>query len=382
VLVQLDLTQDQELFRDTTRKFVEGQTPLAAVRALYDVPEGFSRDWWREACALGWTSLFVPEQHGGLGASSSATADAAIVAEEMGRLVTPGPLLPSNVVAAALAWSGTEAQQQARLPDIATGASIAAWALAEPGDRWRFSALESTATLERDTVTLQGEKAYVEAGGGADHFLVTATGNGGLTQVLVPSTARGLTVTRGRSIDMTRRYARLHFDGVRLPLDAVVGEPGLASEAAERQLALALALQCAELIGIAESTLESTLEYGRARVAFGRPIVSFQALKHRIADMAGWLEGMKAVTETLIAALDDGDHDRVPMLAGAAKVYVGQHALDIVDDCVQITGGLGVTWEHDIHLYNRRAAVDRAIYGSPELHRLRVFELLEGEESR
>src|SRR5690606_18571100 len=131
----------------------------------------------------------------------------------------------------------------------------------------------------------------------------------------------------------------------------------------------------AELVGVADRTLEFTLEYGRDRFAFGRPIVSFQALKHRIADMAVWLEGSKAVSDALAQAVDEQAPD-VARLASVAKAYVGAHALDIVDDCVQITGGIGVTWEHDIHLYNRRAAVDRALFGSPEEHKERIVALL------
>jgi alkylation response protein AidB-like acyl-CoA dehydrogenase len=377
--VQLALTDDQEFFHDTTRRFLAAEVPLTEVRALYETPDGFDPQWWRAGAELGWTSCFVPEVHGGGTLSGAPTADAAIVAEELGRMVSPGPFLPVNVVAAALAWSGTEAQMAARLPGLAAGDEIAVWAYGEPDDGWLPDHLETTATVVDGGIVLTGEKAYVEAAGVAQHFLVTARGDGGTTQVLVAADAPGVSVIRGRSIDLTRRYGRVRFDDVHLPTDALVGSPGGASEAVERQLALALALQCSELVGIAEHTFETTIEYGRERVAFARPIVSFQALKHRLATMAVWLEGSKAVTEALVAAVDADDAD-VARLASVAKAYVGRHALDIVDDCVQITGGLGVTWEHDIHLYNRRAAVDRAMFGSPEQHRLRLASMLAGEE--
>lgn len=376
--MQLELNEDQQVFRDAARSFLESRMASTQVRALYEHPDGFESGWWREAAVLGWTSPFVPESHGGGSLSGRPTSDALIVAEQIGRFVAPGPFLPVNVVAAALAGAGSADQQAAVLPDLVSGDAVAAWALGEPGDRWEPELLSTTAVVAGDTVTVRGSKTYVEAAGVADHVLVTAAGHGGLTQVLVPVTAEGVRVTRGRSIDLTRRYGRVDFDDVVLPADAVVGEPGAAGPAVDRQLQLALALQCAELVGVAERTLETTLAYGRDRTAFGRPIVSFQALKHRIADMAGWLEGMKAVTEALAVAVDEDDRDGVG-LASAAKVYVGQHAVDIVDDCVQITGGLGVTWEHDIHLYSRRAVVDRAMFGSPEIHRGRIFELLSNE---
>jgi len=380
--VNLELSEDQEFFRDTTRKFLTSEVPLSAVRALYDDPDGFDRAWWRQAAELGWTSLFVPESLGGGSLSGNPAGDAVIVAEEMGRLVSPGPFLPVNVVTAALAWSGSDVQQAEVLPGLLSGEAFAAWAFCEPGRRWDADAVAATATIDGDTVILDGTKAYVEAVGVADHLLVAARTGEGITQVLVPVGADGVTVSRGRSIDMTRRFGTVRLEGARLPATAVVGEPGGAAEVVERQLALALALQCAEMIGVAERTLEFTLEYGAQRYAFGRPIVSFQALKHRIADMAVALEGSKAVSDELAAAVDQERGDDVATLANVAKAYVGEHCVDIVDDCVQITGGIGVTWEHDIHLYNRRAVVDRAVYGTPEEHKERLYAFLEGRDAR
>jgi alkylation response protein AidB-like acyl-CoA dehydrogenase len=366
--VQLELTEEQVALRDTLRRFVEAEVPLTTVRALHEHPDGFERDWWRQAAEIGWTSPFVPEAHGGGTLSGRPASDAVIVAEEIGRLVTPGPFLPVNVVAAAVTRAGTNPQCEAILPGLATGETFAAWAYAEPRDRWTPDGFETSIVVTGDTVVVDGSKAYVEAAAVADHFLVTGLGDGGVTQVLVPADARGLEVIPGRSLDMTRRYGRVIFDGVRLPVESVLGVPGAAGTDVEVQLQLALTLQCAEMIGVAERALETTIEYGRNRSAFGRPIVSFQALKHRLADMALWIEGAKAVGEELVRAVDAESGD-ARVLASVSKVHVGRRCLDIVDDCVQITGGLGVTWEHDIHLYNRRAAVDRAMFGSPELHR-------------
>jgi alkylation response protein AidB-like acyl-CoA dehydrogenase len=376
--MNLELTEEQEFFRETTRRFLYTEVPLTTVRTLYDSVDGLDCDWWRKAAELGWTSMFVPEALGGGSVSGSPTRDAAIVAEEMGGLVSPGPFLPVNVVAAALSWYGSNSQRIEVLPGLLGGETFAAWAHAEPGGRWRVEQLTTSATIEGDEVVLEGEKAYVEAIGLAQHLLVTARTGDGVSQILVPLGVipGGTTVVRGRSLDMTRRFGRVTFDGARLPLSAVVGEPGGAAAGVERQLALALALQCAEMVGLAERTLEFTLEYGRDRLAFGRPIVSFQALKHRIADMTVWLEGSKAVSDDVAAAVDE-QRDGLSLLASVAKAYVGEHCPDIVDDCIQITGGLGVTWEHDIHLYNRRAVVDRAMYGTPEEHKERLVALME-----
>jgi len=376
--VNLELTPEQDVFRETARKFLEAEAPLTAVRALYESADGFDRTWWRQAAALGWTSLFVPEAIGGGSVSGSPARDAVIVAEEMGRLVSPGPFAAVNVVAAALAWDGSERQQAEVLPGLLDGRDVATWATGEPGGRWEPGAIATTAVVDGDAVVLHGSKAYVEAAAVATHFLVTARTGDGLTQVLVPAGASGVTVVPGRSVDMTRRFGRVSFDRTRLPATAVVGQAGGAREAIERQFELAIAVQCAELVGVADRVLEMTLEYGVDRVAFGRPIVSFQVLKHRIADMTVRMEGSKAVSDALAAAID-GRGPGALRLASVAKAYVGEHCPDVVDDCVQITGGIGVTWEHDLHLFNRRAAVNRALYGTPEDHKARLFELLAGQ---
>jgi alkylation response protein AidB-like acyl-CoA dehydrogenase len=373
--MNLELSEDQESFRETTRRFLETAAPLTAVRALWDSADGFDRGWWEEAAALGWTSLFVPEAHGGGSLSGRPTVDAVIVAEEMGRMVAPGPFLPVNVVAAAVAAEGSDAQQAALLPSLLSGKSIATWAFAEPGGAWSAAGVALTADVEGDAVVLRGTKAYVEAAGVADTFLVTARTGDGLTQVLVPASTRGVTVRRGRSIDITRRFGSVAFDAVRLPLDTVVGAVGGSGPLVERQLMLAIALQTAETVGAADRVFEFTLKYAQDRFAFGRPIASFQALKHRIADMLMWLEFSKAIADGAAEAIDEGRED-APRIASIAAAYAGDRCLDVIDDCVQISGGIGVTWEHDIHLYSRRVALNRAVYGSPEQHKERVAVLL------
>jgi alkylation response protein AidB-like acyl-CoA dehydrogenase len=373
--VNLELTEDQEFFRDTTRRFLESEAPLTTVRALWDTDDGFERGWWAKAAELGWTTLFVPEAYGGGSLSGNPVQDAVIVAEEMGRLVAPGPFLPVNVVCAALAREGSPAQQADLFPGLLAGDTIATWAFGERGAPWDPSGISLTAEPAGDELVLSGEKAYVEAGGVADQLLVTARTGDGLTQVVVPSSAPGLTVTRGRSIDLVRRYASIAFDGVRVPSSAVLGEVGGAADAVERQLEIALALQCAETVGAADRVFEFTIEYAQDRYAFGRPIASFQALKHRIADMLVWLEFSKSIVDGAARAVDtDNDAAR---LVSVAKAYVGDRCLDLIDDCVQINGGIGVTWEHDIHIYSRRVAVNRAVYGTPEEHRERLCTLLE-----
>ena len=377
--MDLGLSDDQEFFRETTRKFLESEVPLPAVRRLADHTAGFDRNWWRRGAELGWTSMLVPEEHGGGNLSGEGLLDLVIVAEEMGRLVSPGPLLPTNVVASVVADRGTTEQQEALLPAIVSGDVVAAWALLEPGGRWRPDDLQLEARPQDGGFLVRGAKCPVEAAGQADHFLVTARTGDGLSQFLVPADAAGLTVTPMESLDLVRRFAELRFDEVRVPRSALVGESGRAADDVERQLQVALVLQCAETVGIVERVFEFTLEYMFDRFSFGRPLASYQALKHRVADMKLWLEASHATATAAARAVQARGNDASEIVS-AAKSYIGDHATVIIQECVQMHGGMGVTWEHDIHLYLRRATVNRVQYGTPSEHRERIAELIGMDE--
>ncbi len=369
--MDLGLSEDQEFFRETTRKFLESELPLAAVRRLAEQPSGFDRDWWRRGADLGWTSRLVPEANGGGSLAGEGLLDLVIVAEEMGRLVSPGPLLVTNVVADALAARGTSEQRETLLPGIVSGEVVATWAFSEPGARWHPDDVQLEASPRGDGFVLQGIKSHVEAAGEADHFLVTARTGDGLTQLLVPAHTTGVTTTRMESLDLVRRFAELRFDDVALPASALLGEVGGAANDVERQLEVALAIQCAETVGVVDRVFEFTLEYMFDRFSFGRPLASYQALKHRMADMKMWLEASHATATAAARAVQARSADAAK-LASAAKSYIGDRATAIIQECVQMHGGMGVTWEHEIHLYLRRATVNRVEYGTPSEHRERV----------
>src|SRR5438105_14215723 len=187
--MRLELSEDREFFRETTRRFLESEAPLTRVRELADTEAGFDRGWWRKAGELGWTGLFVSEAQGGGSLSGKPLFDAVIVAEELGRLVAPGPFLPVNVVAAALASSGSPEQQAELLPRLAAGETIATWAFAEAASPWAADGGNVQATPAGDGLALQGTKTWVEAAAEADRFLVTARTGEGLTQFVVPAGA-------------------------------------------------------------------------------------------------------------------------------------------------------------------------------------------------
>jgi len=369
--VELRITDDQQLLQETTRKFLESTVPLVSVRRLAEEePAGFDAAWWRSGAELGWTSLLVPEDEGGGSLSGHGLLDLVLVAEEMGRLVSPGPLAPVNVVAQALVRSGTPAQRMEFLPGLMSGDSVAAWCLGaaaagiEPGGQVRAAAQDGG-------VVLDGATGPVEGAAQADLYLVTVGTVDGVAQFVVPSDTPGLCVEPAHSLDLVRRFAQVRFDQVRLADDAAIGAPETAAGDIERQLQTMAVLQCAEMAGVLDRVFEFTVEYAADRYSFGRPLNSYQALKHRFADMKMWLEAAHATAGAAARAVD-AESKHAPELVSVAKAYIGDRGPALIQDCVQMHGGIGVTWDHDLHLYLRRMVVDRTQWGTPADHRERV----------
>jgi alkylation response protein AidB-like acyl-CoA dehydrogenase len=374
--VEIALSDDQEFFRDTTRKFLSSECPLPKVRALRESPDGFGRDYWRQGAELGWTSLLVPEALGGGSISGNGVADLALVADAFGSHVAPGPLLACNVVAATVARSGSAEQQGELLPAIVAGEVVATWAYTEAPPHDGLGDVALRAEADGGDFVLTGVKSPVEAGGEADQLLVTAATDAGPAQFLLAPDTPGVTITPLRSVDLVRRYARIQFDGVRLPASAVVGEVGDAGADVEHQLQLAGVVQSAEMVGAAQVVFDFTLDWAFSRYSFGRPLASYQEIKHRFADMKMWLEASHALADRA-AGQGAHDDDAAAKAISAAKAYTGDYLAELVQDCVQMHGGIGVTYEHDIHLFLRRITVDRLTYGTPTEHRQRLAALRE-----
>jgi alkylation response protein AidB-like acyl-CoA dehydrogenase len=407
--MRLDLTADQRLLQSATAGFLASTSPVAVTRALHAEGRSFDSGTWRRGAELGWTSLLVPEDLGGGSVSGAGLIDATIIAEQFGAIAAPGPFLPVNVVAFALAEAASAvpasavpasavpaktreptAARAGLLKRLLAGEAIASWACCPPGGGWNPEAGAITAVPEGEGYRLTGVHEGVEAAADADAFLVLArvsestapegtapesTAPGGLTQLIVPATADGLTVTPMGSLDLTRGFGRVSYDGVVAGPEAVLGSPGEAAGAVERQFQVAVVLQCAELAGVAGTVLEFTRQWMADRFTFGRPLESYQALKHRFADLTTWSHALQAATAAAAAAVHEQRDDAAEVVS-IAKAYAGQRATDIVQDCVQLHGGLGVTWEHDIHVYLRRATAGRVTWGTPSQHRRRIAGLL------
>ncbi len=373
-----ELSEDQEFFLATTRKFLTAEATTATVRALEPDPAGFAAEYWRRGAGLGWTSLLVPEQYGGGSVAEHGLVDLVLVAEEMGRRVAPGPLSPANLAASAVAAAGGPAQRLAVLPGLLAGDAVAAWT--GPGLVAASADDDGDGDGDGDGWILSGVAAPVEAGAQAAHLVVAALAPEGPTLLLIEPDLPGVAVVPLAGLDLVRRYAEVRFDGARVPAGAVLGEPGGAAGEIERLWHVACVLQCAEMVGVMDRVFEMTLEYLGDRYSFGRPLSSYQALKHRIADQKLWLEASHAAATAAARAVAQGSDDAAELVS-AAKAWIGPHATELVQDCIQLHGGIGVTWEHDLHLYLRRATVDRLTYGTPEDHAERIAAGLLGEAS-
>jgi alkylation response protein AidB-like acyl-CoA dehydrogenase len=373
----LALSPDQELFSDTTAKLLDERVPVGELRRLRDDPAGFAPDYWRRGAELGWTSLLVGEAHGGGSIGDHGLVDLALVAYQFGRHAAPGPLAVTNVVAATLSETGHGAEV---IDGLLSGASVATWCYGEPVPDDRLGRVALVIGEEGDQIVLDGVKRPVESATEADHLLVTGRSGAGLTQVLVPAGTDGVTVTPMASVDMTRRFSLVSFDGVRLPRAAVVGTVGSADDQVARQLDRAVALACAESVGSMQTAFDMTVEWAFDRYSFGRPLASYQELKHRFADMKSWLEASHAISDSATAAAAEGSPAATELLS-AAKAFIGDYGSELLQDCVQIHGGIGVTFEHDLHLYLRRHTLDRALYGTPADHRQRLCDIVEAREA-
>lgn len=374
----LELGADQQFFRDTTARFLDDRVPADELRRLRDDPVGFDLDYWRQGAQLGWTSLLVGEDLGGGSLSDHGIADLAVLAHELGRHGAPGPLLAANVVTAAVAEAGGEGQ--ALLGGLLTGEVVATWcpdaAGADPG---RAPAVE--VAVDGDDVVVQGTARRVEAAQAASHVLVTGRTGDGLTQVLVPLDAPGVAVVAMRAVDLTRRFAVVELHDVRLPTAAVVGTIGEAADQVARQRRLALTVSTAESVGAMQSAFDMTVAWAFDRYSFGRPLASYQEVKHRFADMRTWLEASHAVSDDATTAVAAGAPE-AEMLMSAAKAFIGHYGSELLQDCVQLHGGIGVTFDHDLHIFLRRHTLDRGLYGTPAEHRQRLAELALMEEAR
>jgi alkylation response protein AidB-like acyl-CoA dehydrogenase len=375
----LGISAEQEELRASVRRFLADRVPITAVRALMDSADGGDPAVWEMAGQqLGLQGIAIPEEYGGSGFSF---AEQAIVLEELGAALYGGPYLASAVLAAnALLASGDEAAKKAYLPGIASGELIATLAFTEEDGSWEPDATRLTATATPAASAsataasvvggwrLDGRKSFVLDGHTAGLILVIGRTEAGLSLFAVPGDADGLTRTALPTLDQTRKLARLDFAGVPATL---IGTDGAGQGLLGRILDTAAIAQAAEQLGGAQRALDMAVAYAKVRHQFGRPIGSFQAIKHRCADLLLEVESLRSAVVYAAAAVAE-DSPEVPVVAALVKAYASDVYFHVAAENIQIHGGIGFTWEHDAHLYFKRAKASELFLGDATLHRERL----------
>ena len=362
-------SEEQDQLRDAVRRFLESKSPSSEVRRLMETTEGYDPAVWSQmANELGLQSIHIPEEYGGQGFTF---VELAIVLEEMGRFLLCAPYFSSIVLAAdAIMNAGSDADKKELLPGIASGETIATLAFTEPSGKWDASGIEMVASGSGDSYTLNGTKMFVLDGSIANLVVVAArtqgtSGEDGISLFAVDGDASGLTRTALSTMDQTRKQAKLEFDGVSA---RPIGTPGSAWPAFSKTLDQAAVGIANEMVGGAQMVLEMSVEYAKVRVQFGRPIGSFQAIKHKCADMLLEVEsGKSAAYYAAWAAAED--NDELPVAASLAKAYCSDAYFHAAAENIQIHGGIGFTWEHDAHLYFKRAKSSEILLGDATYHR-------------
>jgi len=369
--VTLTFTDEHRALRSSVRSFLAAASPEFAVRHLADSPDGFDPEVWRQMSQmLGLPGLVVPEEWGGSGAGF---VELGIVLEEMGRALLPAPFFSTVVLAAqALMLSGDADAQRAHLPAIADGRLRATLAVAEDAAPWSADRVRTAARTSRAAWVLDGVKDHVLDGATADLLLVLARVGEEPALFTVDGSADGLVRTPLDGLDRTRRQARLDLAGTPATL---VGEVGAGWRTVGQVLDRALAALAAEQVGGAQRVLEMAVDYARERVQFGRPIGSFQAIKHRCANMLIDVERAKVAAYQALWSVDSAPGD-LPVAARVAKVFCSDAYFDAADANISVHGGIGFTWEHPAHLFYRRAKTAQLQFGSPAHHREALLRCL------
>jgi alkylation response protein AidB-like acyl-CoA dehydrogenase len=362
--VNFAFSEEQEELRTIVRQFLEAKSPEAAVREQMETERGFDEAVWKQmAEQLGLQSLIIPEEFGGQGFGY---VELIVVLEEMGRYLLCAPYFSTVVLAAnTLIHSGDDAAKRDYLPGIASGETIATLAFTEPNGRWDESGIEATATNDGGTWKISGTKSFVLDGHTADLIIVAARTDKGVSLFAVQGDAAGLTRTPLATMDQTRKQAKLELDGVE---GRLIGEEGKGWDVLSTVLDLAAVALAAEQVGGAQKCLDMAVEYAKVRVQFGRPIGSFQAIKHKCADMLLEVESAKSAAYYAGWCASEMN-DELPAVASLAKAYCSDAYFHAAAENIQIHGGIGFTWEHPAHLYFKRAKSSELLFGDPTYHR-------------
>jgi alkylation response protein AidB-like acyl-CoA dehydrogenase len=377
--MDIGFSEEQELLRDIARKFLDAACTTKFVRERMATAEAITPEFWAQIAEQGWLGINFSEEDGGSGLGLT---DLVVLMEEMGRVVMPGPYLATALLGgAAIREAGSPAQRQQYLPQIAEGALKATLAATEPNARWDASGIMMTARGSAGGFTLSGGKMFVPDAHLADIIVVAArtrdasTMEDGVSLFVVPKDAAGLDIQMLPSIDETRKLCALRFDNVTVPQTALLGELHGGWVPLSRVFDAAAVALAAEMCGGAQRVLDMTVDYAKLRETFGKPIGSYQGVKHKCADMLVDVENAKSLTYYAAWAFDEGEAD-APLAVSMAKAYASDASRKVSSAGIQLHGGIGMTWEHDLHLYMKRGKASEVAFGDATWHRERVARLM------
>ncbi len=379
--MDIGFTEEQELLRETARKFLEAECDSKFVRARMAEPAATTDEFWQKLAGQGWLGILYPEEYGGSGLG---LVDLVPLMEEMGRAVMPGPYLSSVLLGgAAIAEAGAPEQRRHWLPQIAAGGLKAALAWTEPALRWDAGGITLSAREAGGGFSLSGTKLFVGDAHLADAVIVAARTRDGssleddISLFLMPKDTPGLSVSVLPTIDETRKLCEVRLDNVMLPASALLGERHMGWDPLSRVVARATVALCAEMCGGAQRVLDMTVDFDKLRVAFGKPIGSYQGIKHQAADMLVAIENAKSLTYYAAWAFDEGEQDAA-LAVSMAKAQASDTYRKVAGTGIQLHGGIGMTWEHDLQLYFKRAKASEVAFGDATWHRERVARLAWG----
>jgi alkylation response protein AidB-like acyl-CoA dehydrogenase len=372
-------SEQQDLLRTSARQFLERECPSDMVRRWSDNAQGYPPDLWQKMAALGWMGLVLPETYGGSGLSF---VDLTILMEEMGRALLPAPFFSSIAFGAlTLLETGSNEQRQQMLPRLVRGETKVCVALLEADGRYDPRGISMRASIRGNRATLNGTKLFVVDAHVSDYIICVARTRGGrdpesgISLFVLDITSPGIVCTPLIGIDQTRPLCEVSFTRVGVSLEAMLGGRDAAWPTLQRALDKATVALCAEMVGGAEKAMEMCVDYGKTRVQFGRPIGSFQAVKHKIADMKVWVENAKSVVHYAAWAVDR-DAPGASKAASMAKAYCSEMYTQVTADGIQVHGGVGFTWDHHMHLYFKRAKSSEVLLGDSTWHRERTAALI------
>jgi alkylation response protein AidB-like acyl-CoA dehydrogenase len=374
--MDIGFTEEQEMLRDSARRFFESECTTQFVRQRMAEPAAVTDEFWRKLAGQGWLGIVYPEEEAGSGLG---LVDLVVLMEEMGRVVMPGPFLSTVLLGgAAIAEAGAPAQRRQWLPQIVAGSAKAALAWTEPNLRWDAAGITLRAREAGSGFTLSGTKLFVGDAHLADTLVIAArtrdgsTMEDGVSLFLVPKDTPGLTITVLPTIDETRKLCEVGLDSV---AGALLGEIHQGWAPLSKVIARATVALAAEMCGGAQQVLDMTVAYAKIRIAFGKPIGSYQGVKHQAADMLVALENAKSLTYYAAWAVDQGLHE-APLAVSMAKAAASDMSRKVAGTGIQLHGGIGMTWEHDLQLYFKRAKACEVAFGDATWHRERVAHLM------